>query len=34
MTRKEWIYRYRTAWSLRRPDLGPDCFTGAFFYDA
>jgi len=27
MTREEWIYRYRTAWTLHRPALGPDYFT-------
>lgn len=29
MTRDEWIYRYRTAWTLHRPDLRPDHFTQA-----
>ena len=29
MTREEWTYRYRTAWTLYRPDLGPDYFTRA-----
>jgi len=34
MTREEWIYRYRTAWTLYRPDLGPDYFTRAVLDEA
>jgi hypothetical protein len=34
MTRDEWIYCYRTAWSLRRPDLGAEHFTQAILDEA
>jgi hypothetical protein len=29
MTREEWIYRYRTKWTLLSPELAADYFTPA-----